>query len=96
MFPLSYGADREAARGLRETYEFRVESDTFRLEIDDGRIIPFSGPAERPDLVLTMSGKTMLGLLSGELGPLDAITKGRVAVEGPPEVLQHALALYGS
>jgi DNA-binding HxlR family transcriptional regulator len=96
MFPLSYGADREAARGLHETYEFRVEKDTFRLEIEDGRILPFAGPAERPDLVLTLTGKTMLRLLSGDLNPLDAVTSGSVAVEGPPEVLQHALALYGS
>jgi hypothetical protein len=96
MFPLSYGADREAARGLRETYEFRVGGDTFRLEIDDGRVTPLAGPAEQPDLVLTMSGETMLGLLSGEVSPLEGVTSGRVAVEGAPEVLQHALALYGT
>ena len=96
MFPLSYGADREAARGLHETYEFHVEKDVFRLEIDDGRIVPFAGPADRPDLVLTLSGETMLGLLSGDPSPLEAVTSGRVSVEGPPEVLQHALALYGS
>ena len=96
MFPLSYTADRDAARGLHETYEFRVDTDTFRLEIDDGTVLPLSGPADHPDLVLTLTGETMLDLLSGELGPLDAVTSGRVAVEGPPEKLQHALALYGS
>ena len=96
MFPLSYGADREAARGLHETYEFRVGKDTFRLEIDDGRVTPFSGPAESPDLVLSMAGETMLGLLAGELSPTEGVTSGRVRVEGPPQALQHALALYGS
>lgn len=96
MFPLSYTADREAACGLRETYEFRVGKDTFRLEVDDGTVLPFAGPAERPDLVLRMTGETMLDLLSGELGPLEAVKGGRVEVEGPPEKLQHALALYGA
>lgn len=96
MFPLSYTADREAARGLRETYEFRVGKDVFRLEVDDGRVLPFAGPAEQPDLVFTMSGETMLALLSGELGPLDAVAGGGVEVEGPPEKLRHALALYGA
>lgn len=94
MFPLSYGADREAARGLRESYEFRVDEETFHLEIDDGSVTPFAGGSERPDLILTMSTETMRDLLSGDLEPVEAVTGGRVAVEGSPEALQHSLALY--
>jgi len=43
-----------------------------------------------------MAGETMLGLLAGELSPTEGVTSGRVRVEGPPQALQHALALYGS
>ena len=51
MFPLSYMADRDAARDLNETWEFRIDEATFTLRVKDGRVIPRTGPADDPDLV---------------------------------------------
>ena len=93
MFPLSYMADREAARGVRETWEFRVDEATFTLRVDDGRVIPSSGPAEDPDLVVRMDPETLLELFSGAVPAHEALGSGRVTAEGSPEALGHALAI---
>ena len=94
MFPLSYMADREAARGVRETWEFRIDEATFTLRVDDGRVIPRTGQAESPpDLVVRMDTDTLADLFSGTLPALEALTSGRVTAEGSPEALQHAVAI---
>jgi DNA-binding HxlR family transcriptional regulator len=93
MFPLSYMANADAARGLHETYEFRVGDEAFHLTVDDGAVIPRAGPAAEPDLTVTMDEETLLGLFAGGLDPAAALTAGRVQAEGPPEVLGHALAV---
>ena len=95
MFPLSYSADPEPIRGVRETYEFRVGDERFHLLADDGTVIPAAGPAAAPDAVVTMSVDTLLGLFSGSLQPAEAVMEGRVELEGPPETLGRLLALYG-
>jgi DNA-binding HxlR family transcriptional regulator len=93
MFPLSYMADREAARGVRETWEFRIDDAIFTLRVDDGRVIPRTGPAEAPDLVIRMDTDTLAGLFSGSLAPVEALTSGRITAEGSPEALTHAVAV---
>jgi DNA-binding HxlR family transcriptional regulator len=93
MFPLTYMANTEAARGLHETYEFRVEDEAFHLTVDDGAVIPHSGPAAEPDLTITMDEETLLGLFGGGLDPVVALTEGRVSAEGSGDALQHALAV---
>lgn len=91
MFPVSYMADREAARDLRETWEFRIDEATFTLRVKDGRVIPRTGPAEDPDLVVTMDTDTLADLFSGTLPATEALTSGRVTATGSPEALQHAV-----
>ena len=94
MFPLSYMADREAARGVRETWEFRIDDAIFTLRVDDGRVIPRTGPApEEPDLVVRMDTDSLAALFSRTLPPLEALASGRVTAEGSPEALQHAVAI---
>ena len=95
MFPLSYGADPEAARRVRETYEFRVGSETFHLKVRDGEVKPFAGAVEDPDVVATMDDETLLDLLSNVLAPVDAVTSGRVHLEGDPDAVGRLLSLYG-
>ena len=96
MFPMSYMADAEAARGVHETYEFRVDAETFHLRVDDGRVVPRAGEADSPELVITMSLETLLGLFSSELQAVEAVADGRVAIAGSQESLQHALAIIAA
>lgn len=93
MFPLSYMANADAARGLHETYEFRVGDDCFHLVVDDGSVLPRSGPAAEPELVITMDEDTLRGLFDGAVDPVAALGSGRIATEGPPETLGRALAV---
>ena len=93
MFPFSYMADREAARDLDETWEFRIDDATFTLRVSGGRVMPRSGPAEDPDLVVHMDTDTLAGLFSRTLAPLEALSGGRIRAEGSPEALQHAVAV---
>ena len=93
MFPLSYTANREAARGLSETWEFRIGKDVFHLNVDDGSVDPRAGEADGADMVATMDRDTLLELFSGELSAVDGLAQGRVTIEGSPRSLEHALAV---
>jgi len=94
MFPLSYMADREAAQGLDEVYEFRVDEETFHLRVRDGDVQPRAGSAGRAEMVAKMDTATLADLLAQTLTPVQAIAQGRVSIDGSPEALQHALALW--
>src|SRR5919198_3790044 len=59
VFPLSYMADTRAASGVRESYEFRIDDETFHIRVDDGAVQPRAGAPEKPDLVITMSTQTL-------------------------------------
>ena len=93
MFPMSYMADAGAARGVRETYEFQIDDETFHLRVDDGSVEPRAGGAEDPDLTITMSNDTLRELFFGELEAPDALARGLVAFEGSEKALQNAVAI---
>jgi DNA-binding HxlR family transcriptional regulator len=93
MFPLSYTADPEAAAGVHETYEFRIDEETFHLVIDDGQVEPHAGAAPSPDAVFEMSAQTIFELMSGSLIATDALAAEQVRFAGKPEALAHALAI---
>jgi DNA-binding HxlR family transcriptional regulator/putative sterol carrier protein len=86
-------ADRDAARDVRETYEFRIDGETFHLVADDGTVEPRSGVAHHPDLVIATDGAALQEIFSGALTPADAIGAGRVAIEGSQQALEHCLAI---
>ena len=93
VFPLSYMSNTQAARGVRETYEFRIDDETFHIRVDDGAVEPRAGAPERADLVIRMSAPTLRELFLGDLDAADAVAAGRIAIEGPPEALQNAFAI---
>jgi DNA-binding HxlR family transcriptional regulator/putative sterol carrier protein len=77
----------EAARWVRETYEFRVSEDVFHVRVDDGVSEPEYGPAWEPDLVVTTDTDTFLSIVSGWIEPTDAIEAGKLDLEGDKEAL---------
>ena len=93
MFPLSYMADIEAARGVHQIYEFRVGEETFHLKVDDGSVIPERGPASAADVVFSIDPLSFRQLFTGELTAPDALAQGRVQVEGSAEDTIRALAI---
>jgi DNA-binding HxlR family transcriptional regulator len=93
MFPMSYLADAQATRGVRETYEFRIGDDVFHLRVRDGAVTPRNGPVDDPDLVATMEPETLRELFFGDLDPMAAVATGRIRIEAEPEVLARAVAI---
>ena len=84
----------EAARWVRETYEFHVGEDVFHVRVDDGVSEPEYGPAFEPDLVLRTDGDTFLSLVSGRLEATDAIEAGKLRVEGDPKALARVSDIF--
>jgi DNA-binding HxlR family transcriptional regulator/putative sterol carrier protein len=85
----------EAARWVRETYEFRVGEDVFHVRVDDGVSEPEYGPGWEPDLILKTDPATFLELVSGRIEASDAIEAGRLDVEGDAEALARAGEIFG-
>ena len=92
---MTAGADREAARGVRDTYQFDVDDEPFHIRVDDGEVIPQAGRAQRPDLVVTMSSDTLAALVGNEIAPPEALGRGLITLDGPPEVFIRCVTILG-
>jgi len=85
----------EAARWVRETYEFRVGEDVFHVRVDEGVSEPEYGPAWEPDLVVTTDPDTFLALVAGRIEPADAVEAGKLDIEGDAEALGRVGEIFG-
>ncbi|WP_229900069.1 winged helix-turn-helix transcriptional regulator [Streptomyces hiroshimensis] len=76
----------EAARGIRETYEFRVGDFLFHARVDDGTVEMGQGPAPGPGpaAALITDLATLLQLGAGTLALEDAFADGSATPEGDP------------
>ena len=72
----------DLARGVRETYEFRVDDEVFHLRVNDGVAKARQGPAADPDVVIITDVETFCALAAGELSPIEAVSSGRGRCEG--------------
>jgi DNA-binding HxlR family transcriptional regulator len=86
-------ADREAAGGVHETYEFVVEGERFHVRVDDGEIRPREGPADAPDLVVTTTAEACVRIMRGE-PPAALAAEGLLPAEGSPAAARNCLAIF--
>lgn len=84
----------ELARGVRETYEFRVGGKAFHAQIEDGEIAVGPGSAEDPAFVMTADLVTLLRL-GVEQNLQEAVASGQVRLEGDYEAAKSAVQLFG-
>jgi len=84
-----------AARGVHETYEYRIDGEVFHARVDDGRLETANGPAQKANLVVETDGDTFLALASGELTPREALVSPAVRVHGDLETLERSHAIFG-
>jgi DNA-binding HxlR family transcriptional regulator/putative sterol carrier protein len=75
-------ADREAARGVSETYQYVVDDSAFHFTVDDGSIQLQDGRAEDPAVVLTTDEETWAAIASGEITASSAAATGALEVAG--------------
>jgi DNA-binding HxlR family transcriptional regulator/putative sterol carrier protein len=86
---------QEAARGLQETYEFRIDEEAFHLRVKDGEGEALQGPAVDPDLVVRGSTQAFLALVAGQLESAEALESGEIQIEGEQETLARCLEIFG-
>ena len=81
-------ADREAAEGVSETYQYLVGNTAFYFVIDDGSIELRDGRVENPAVTLSTHEEMWAELASGKTGFSSAIETGAVGVAGEPEAVK--------
>lgn len=84
----------DLAGGLSETYEFRIGDRVFEVRVHDGACTTRDGPANVPDVVMTMDVETLNGLVFQEIAPSDAIERGLVDLKGARQALERFVKLF--
>jgi DNA-binding HxlR family transcriptional regulator len=75
-------ADREAARGIKEAYEYVVGDSVFHFTVADGMIEVHDGPAREPAVVVTTDEETYADLASGRVSGSSAVSAGTLNFSG--------------
>jgi DNA-binding HxlR family transcriptional regulator/putative sterol carrier protein len=84
-------ADREAARGVSETYQYVVGDSAFHFIVDDGSIEARDGRADDPSVVVTTDEETWAEITTGNISASAAAAAGALSVEGE----RHAVKRLG-
>jgi DNA-binding HxlR family transcriptional regulator/putative sterol carrier protein len=87
-------ADREAAKGVRETYQYLVGDAAFHFVVDDGSVELHDGRATDPELVLTTDDDTWLEIMSGRLNAASAIAGGTFTLDGDPQAYERLRRIF--
>ena len=87
-------ADREAARGVREAYEYRVGESAFHFTVDDGAIELRDGRAPDPAVTLTTDEETWAAVASGRLAASAAAAAGTLNVTGDPAAAKRLRRIF--
>jgi DNA-binding HxlR family transcriptional regulator/putative sterol carrier protein len=80
-------ADREAAKGITETYEYHVGDLVFHFTVDDGSIELHQGPAQNAAATVTADEKTWADLAARKLSSQSAIAAGGLAIAGDTQAV---------
>ena len=75
-------ADREAAKGVSETYQFLIGDSAFHFTVDDGSIEVHDGRAEDPAVTLTTDADTWADIMAGRTTESSAASTGALTVAG--------------
>jgi DNA-binding HxlR family transcriptional regulator len=84
----------ESARGVRATYELRLDGSVFHLRIDRGRLEHGRGPAKDADLVVETDSDSLFALLMGQISAADAVAAGVVKIDRGLDELQEMIELF--
>ncbi|HEY7873552.1 MAG TPA: winged helix-turn-helix transcriptional regulator [Actinomycetota bacterium] len=75
-------ADRAAATGVHEAYQYVVDEDAFHFTIDDGSIELSDGMARDPAVVVTTDERTWADIASGKTTTSTAAADGALTIAG--------------
>ena len=83
----------EAARRLHAGYELRLGPTVIFARVDDGKLETGAGPLPAPDLIIE-AGPGIKDLMSGAIGPTEAIENGSVHLTGNADLLTHFAKIF--
>jgi DNA-binding HxlR family transcriptional regulator len=86
--------DPDAAADVSETYEFRIGDEIFSVQVENGRVDGFDGPASNPDLIVHSEPEDFLRAGDSREALAKALKKGTIRVEGDPEAREHCMAIF--
>jgi len=83
----------EAARGLRAGYELHFGDIVIHARVNNGKVEVAAGPLPSPDLVIS-AGPGIKDLMTGAIGPADAIKNGTVHLTGDARLLTRFAEIF--
>jgi putative sterol carrier protein len=87
-------ADRDAATGVTETYQYVVGRTVFHFIVDDGSIQLRGGNAERPAVVLTTDEETWADMATGKTSGASAAAAGAVKLVGERDAIARLAMIF--
>ena len=87
-------ADRDAATGVTETYQYVVGRTVFHFVVDDGSIQLRGGNAERPAVVLTTDEETWADMATGKTSGASAAAAGAVKLVGERDAIARLAMIF--
>jgi DNA-binding HxlR family transcriptional regulator/putative sterol carrier protein len=87
-------ADREAAMGVSETYEYLVDDSAFHFTVDDGSIQLHDGRAPDPAVVVTTDEETWTDIGSGRISFSSALATRAVTVTGDARAAERMRKIF--
>lgn len=87
--------DDARAGDIDESYEFRVDDQTFHVDVRAGHAVVDRGPADEPALTVRTDARSFFSLGMRQLDPIEALVSGQIAVIGVPAAVTRCLRLLG-
>jgi DNA-binding HxlR family transcriptional regulator/putative sterol carrier protein len=87
-------ADRDAAKGVRETYQYVAGDEAFYFVVDDGSIELHDGRTEDAAVVVTMDEDTWANVASGRMTTSSAVAAGALTVAGDPQARERLRRIF--
>jgi DNA-binding HxlR family transcriptional regulator/putative sterol carrier protein len=81
-------ADREAAKGVSETYQFLIGDAAFHFTVDDGSIEVHDGRAGDPAVNWTTDDETWADIAAGKITASAAAATDALTVAGDPQAVK--------
>ncbi len=85
----------EAADGIDEVYEYRVDADVFQVRVHHNNIEIEQGLRWKPNMTLITDSDTLMRVIAGELSGAAAIETGGMHVEGDFDAYKRTYSLFG-
>jgi DNA-binding HxlR family transcriptional regulator/putative sterol carrier protein len=87
-------ADREAARGVSESYQYVVGDSAFHFTVDDGSIQLHDGRVQDPAVTWTTDEETWVDIASGKITASSAAAAGALTVAGDAEAAKRLRKIF--